>query len=263
MASPHVAGTAALVWAAYPGWSNEAVRDRLEITADDLGATDWDSLYGSGLVNAANAAGVGTLPPDTGTIAGNVIDASTNLIIAGAMVIVEGPDLSAITDDNGYYEITNVPVETYTYTVTASVTGYIDDSQTAQGSKDKTTVVNFALTPTTTPSNIMYVNSIDVSFNEPATAGPNTFYTAVATVTVVDSDGNFVEEATVSGHWSGATSDIDSGITDGTGQVSLKSDKVKNPDIGTTFTFTVDDVVKVGWGYDEANSVTTASKLVP
>lgn len=86
--------------------------------------------------------------------------------------------------------------------------------------------------------------------------GKNTFTNAVAKVTIfdVDTDGNPVnpvEGATVYGTWSGATSDADSEITNASGQVSLESDKVKNPSSGiTTFTFTVDDVTKEGWTYD-------------
>ena len=56
MASPHVAGTAALVIAANPGWSNGQVRTELQDTADDLGATGRDTKYGYGLVNADEAA---------------------------------------------------------------------------------------------------------------------------------------------------------------------------------------------------------------
>jgi len=65
MASPHVAGTAALVWAANLGWTNDDVRARLRDTADDLGTSGRDSLYGYGLVNAAEATGVetDTMPP--------------------------------------------------------------------------------------------------------------------------------------------------------------------------------------------------------
>jgi subtilisin len=60
-ASPHVAGTAALVIASGVT-SNIAVRERLQTTADDLGANGRDNLYGYGLVDADEAAG-GTPPP--------------------------------------------------------------------------------------------------------------------------------------------------------------------------------------------------------
>ncbi len=56
MSAPHVAGVAALVWAAHPDWTNVQVRDRLDATATDLGVPGRDSYYGFGLVNAAAAA---------------------------------------------------------------------------------------------------------------------------------------------------------------------------------------------------------------
>jgi subtilisin family serine protease len=55
MACPHVSGTAALVWAANPGYSNSQVRNRLNSTAEDLGAAGWDPYYGYGLVDAEAA----------------------------------------------------------------------------------------------------------------------------------------------------------------------------------------------------------------
>jgi subtilisin family serine protease len=62
LASPHVAGTAALVIASGVS-GNTAVRDRLLTTADDLGANGRDNLYGYGLVDADGAAGGGSPPP--------------------------------------------------------------------------------------------------------------------------------------------------------------------------------------------------------
>lgn len=66
------------------------------------------------------------------------------------------------------------------------------------------------------------------------------------------------------GHWEGATADTDTGLTDASGEVSLKSDSVKNPQSGTTFTFVVDNVVLSGWTYDpSANSEMTDSITIP
>jgi hypothetical protein len=63
----------------------------------------------------------------------------------------------------------------------------------------------------------------------------------------------------VSGTWSGATSDSDSGLTDATGRVTVRSDTVYIRFWEhRTFTFTVEDVVKVGWTYDpDLNNETT------
>jgi subtilisin family serine protease len=63
MASPHVAGVAALVIASGSivdangnGRINDEVRQRLQLTADDLGTAGRDSNYGYGLVDADEAA---------------------------------------------------------------------------------------------------------------------------------------------------------------------------------------------------------------
>jgi subtilisin family serine protease len=64
MASPHVAGTAALVLTTTIGnwdldgdglWDPSEVQQRLEATAEDLGVSGKDNLYGAGLVDAEKA----------------------------------------------------------------------------------------------------------------------------------------------------------------------------------------------------------------
>jgi len=71
MASPHVAGTAALVWAADADTplNNYKIREKLQTTAEDIGLSTREQGYG--LVDAAEAAGVsGEEPeePTTGTM---------------------------------------------------------------------------------------------------------------------------------------------------------------------------------------------------
>ena len=55
MASPHVAGVAALVWSHFPNITNIQITDVLEETAKDLGTVGRDDLYGHGLVQAKAA----------------------------------------------------------------------------------------------------------------------------------------------------------------------------------------------------------------
>ncbi len=55
MASAHVAGVAALIRSLHPDFSPEQVRQVLRRTADDLGATGFDTLYGHGRVNASRS----------------------------------------------------------------------------------------------------------------------------------------------------------------------------------------------------------------
>jgi len=124
--------------------------------------------------------------------------------------------------------------------------------------------VEAASQPDTTPpvpTNTMHVDNITVSTDSRSAGPKNTFVWAVATVTIVDNSGNSVEGATVSGYWSNATRDSDSGVTDANGQVSLESDSVKNPSGGTTFTFTVDNVAKDGWTYNSSANVKTSDSI--
>jgi serine protease len=68
MATPHVAGVAALVWGIDTSKSNAQIRDALQKSAEDLGAAGKDNSYGFGLVRAKAAldyltGGGGTTPP--------------------------------------------------------------------------------------------------------------------------------------------------------------------------------------------------------
>ncbi|MEB3198518.1 MAG: S8 family peptidase [Candidatus Sericytochromatia bacterium] len=51
MASPFVAGVAALVWSKHPDWTAQQVKEHLEQTASDRGAPGVDPLFGHGEVN--------------------------------------------------------------------------------------------------------------------------------------------------------------------------------------------------------------------
>jgi len=245
MACPHVAGVAALVIAS--GTSD--VRGKLQSTAYDLGTEGRDSQFGYGLVDAENAVldttNGNNLPTlATGIITGTVTNISTGAGIEGAQVTADG--YSDSTKSDGTYTL--VDVAEGTYKVTVSAKGYENASQIVEVIAGTTSTANFALNPLPV-TGTMYVYNIDMS-PKISTAGPNTFYNAIATVTIVDENSAPVDGATVYGHWSGATSDSDSGVTDGVGQVSLVSDKVKNPSSGIVFTFTVDNVSKDGWTYD-------------
>lgn len=53
MATPHVAGAAALLWGATPSATAGAIRRRLDAAVDDLGAPGRDPAYGYGVVDLA------------------------------------------------------------------------------------------------------------------------------------------------------------------------------------------------------------------
>lgn len=55
MATPGVAGVAALVWSHFPSCTGTEIRDALKATADDQGAAGRDDYFGYGIVKAKNA----------------------------------------------------------------------------------------------------------------------------------------------------------------------------------------------------------------
>ena len=75
------------------------------------------------------------------TVSGTVTDASTGEALAGANVVVSGTSMGAAATADGSYSISNVPAGSYT--ITASVIGYADGSQSVNVSGDAT--VNFSL----------------------------------------------------------------------------------------------------------------------
>ena len=100
----------------------------------------------------------------------------------------------------------------------------------------------------------MHISSIEMFLIDRIT-GKNTFTKATATVTVVDENGAPVAGASLSGTWSGATSDIDTGLTDSSGKVTLESNQIKKALPGTVFTFTVNNISKDSWIYDFTQNV--------
>jgi len=146
MASPHVAGVAALLIGSglvydgnHNGRINDEVRALMQSTAIDLGTSGRDDKYGFGLVNVSNALGAVT-PVATGILDGFVTDESSNPI-EGATVTAG--TYSATTDGAGYYLVSDIAVGSYT--VTASASGYSEESSGATISENTTTSVNFGL----------------------------------------------------------------------------------------------------------------------
>lgn len=104
----------------------------------------------------------------------------------------------------------------------------------------------------TTDGDEMHVSDITMD-SDSKTAGKNLFTWALATITVVDSNGNPVSGAEVSGSWSGLTSDSDIGTTSTDGAVTMRSNSVRS--LSGTFTFTVTDIIMTGWTYNTTANV--------
>ncbi len=138
MATPHVAGTAALIvasgeanekaWGALGitdndgKWSSSDVSKVLVATADDLGATGKDNYYGYGIVDADQAATPINTPPPTpsitvGSVGITAPAGSTGGTVATGEVFTISAKIHLSTGSTSVSTILNVPSE---YTITTA-----------------------------------------------------------------------------------------------------------------------------------------------
>ncbi len=131
------------------------------------------------------------------------------------------------------------PDTTYSYEVTAG------DAAANESAPSNT------IQATTQPAvqSTVRVDSITMSTNS-----NKKWRSGEALIVVVDENGAPVSGATVSGQWSGLTSDSDSGSTNTSGQLTVNSSNVPKNQSGQ-FIFTVNDVTAAGATFDAAGSV--------
>ena len=241
-------------------WNSTSVADgphTIEAVATDtIGQTASDSVNVT-VDNVDDPPTVSiTNPTDGATVSGTVTvtaDASDDKGVTQVEFFVGGVSIGVDTSGSDGWSAswdTTTYDDGSSHTVSATATDTV-----GQAASDSVSVTVENSGPAT-----MHVAGIEMSLST-RRAGRNTFTSALATVTIVDVGGNPVEGATVYGSWSGATSDTDSGVTDSLGKVTLSSDGVKNASGGTTFTFTVDNVVKSGWGYDAGANAETSDSI--
>ncbi|MCR4404495.1 MAG: S8 family serine peptidase [Candidatus Acetothermia bacterium] len=129
MASPFVAGAAALVWGKWPTLTRQQVADLLTTTGDPV---DLDECNGHAFPNGVKQlnlysafAAKMTMPPAGGALVGLVVDANNGLPLGAATVTAKSGTITptATTRADGTFTITNIPQSDYT--VTASKSGYI------------------------------------------------------------------------------------------------------------------------------------------
>ena len=208
MASPHVAGTAALVIAGGigdangDGWVNDDVRQRLALTADDLGDPGRDSLYGFGLVDAGEAADLGSYndPPSVSITSPDddaTFESGTLVHFVGTASDTEDGDLTA-----SLVWTSNIDVEFFgsggdfwaslsdgVHSITASVTD----------SGDKTGDASITVTVGTPPPPPPTADSVSVeSVTYRTEGGRNSDKHLLITVTLVDDTGGPVANASLS-----------------------------------------------------------------
>lgn len=109
MATPVVAGVAALVWASEPSLTNEQVANRLISTADDLGPIGKDYYYGYGRINAKKALKLAMLTVNS------INNTSTNVTgktekSATVSVTIGSKIYTANADTTGNYKV-SIPIQ--------------------------------------------------------------------------------------------------------------------------------------------------------
>jgi len=272
MASPHVAGTAALAIAAGIG----DVRTQLQSTADDLGEVGWDSKYGHGIVDADEAAEM--------TSADDLLDPVTSNVVVdpnptnGATSVTLTADVSDATTGSSNitaaeYFVSTVNADGSGTPMSASdgtfdsptegVTASIDVSSLAVGKytlyvHGKDAAGNWGATEsvvldvTEAPSNIMYVESIVF---DSKVAGPNKFlYT---TVKVVDGNKQPIDGVRVDmilEHGSGSSWNFASD-TDVDGTVKFTQKKAPSG----YYTATVTNLILTDYTWDGTKGTTSES----
>lgn len=143
MATPHVAGTVALMLHANPDMTVDSVYALLKITVEDLGDAGQDIRYGWGVIDAYAAVELAFL---NSGVEGYVTDAETSELIEwGAQVTaLEVSWGSKQTDADGYYKIWLYPGN---YSLTASSFGYHEQNATAEVVEKEWARLDFELAP--------------------------------------------------------------------------------------------------------------------
>jgi subtilisin len=257
MACPHVAGVAALILASPLDWAYDAntngvwdaseIRNKLDLTAKDIGTTGRDIYYGYGLVDAIKA--TTSTPPDTAP------PTITSLTPAnGAIVYTANPTISAkVTDPSGIgsFSMTidansvapTLNGDTISYTPIALADGSHNVYLSVSDAKGNIATQTWSFTVNTQPRT-MHVESITM---QTTTSFQNTY--AKATIKIVDANNNPVQGATVTAQWSSATNDKDTANTSASGTVTVQSNNVRRAPTGTTFTVTVSNVQLTGYTF--------------
>ncbi|MAI63873.1 MAG: peptidase S8 [Alteromonas sp.] len=132
MATPHVAGAAALVWSYFPQCSNTQIRSVLNATAQDRGAAGRDNYYGYGIVKVADAVDYINANGCSGNGGGGTPPPSGVDPVSG--------EVNNISATRGNWK-------RYTWTIPAGVSSMT--IQTSGGSGDADLYVRFGAEPTT------------------------------------------------------------------------------------------------------------------
>ena len=247
MATPHVAGIAAAMFAVNPSITNVDVRNILETTADDLGTPGWDQYFGNGLLDGDEAV--------QQAMGGSNVPPTADFAFAINNYTVTFTDQSSDSDGSivswlwnfgdGNTSTAQNPVHTYATDGLYNVTLTVTDDGSATGNVSKNVVVG-TLT--------MYVADIAMSIQRVGAS-----YQATAVITVLDQGNNPVDGATVYVDWSGCPNSSVSGVTAVDGTVTFTSPAVKK--CTGPYTITVTNVTHSSISYDSSSNIETSDSI--
>lgn len=122
MATPHVAGLAALVYSLRSDFTNAQVEGAIESGCVDLDAPGWDQYYGYGRIDAYNTLEKAMPAPESSVVGKVYLEGGTNW--SGAVVAAVDTDFTALTDANGNFVLKGLAPGTYNLRIGKS--GYLD-----------------------------------------------------------------------------------------------------------------------------------------
>lgn len=127
LAAPQVSGAAAVVWQAFPYFSNDLVRQTLLGTATDLGASGVDAVFGYGLLDVGKAIG-GPAKLDWGDVSVSFTGSSTwsNAIGGVGGIVKAGSGTLNLTGANSYAGGTRVSQGTLAASQTLPSSAVVD-----------------------------------------------------------------------------------------------------------------------------------------
>ena len=252
----------------------DSVREALQNTAKDLGASGRDDAYGYGLINAYAAltyspepvhdVAIASMSAPSSVLEGDVATITVQASNPGDytesfdVTVSESPDGVPI----GTETVKNLAAGasltlTFTWDTAGASPGDHTLTATAGDVAGETNLTNNsaeAVVKVHGPGVTMHVESIKMSA---APQGPRKVM-ATAVVTVFDEAAMPVSGATVHGSWSDATTADKKSVTNDAGQATFKSGLVKG---GGTFVFTVTDIVKEGYAYDPTQNKETSDLI--
>lgn len=145
MATPHVAGLAALLWSFAPGLNNYQIQSLIQNNADDLGIIGWDQEYGYGRINAYRT----------------LLAASLQVTPAPLFLFVDAN--TASTSRNLLISTTSAETIAWNATIPPEAAGWLSITSAASGSITASTANQLTLTAARPGSYGTYTTHVSVT----------------------------------------------------------------------------------------------------